>query len=132
MKTNVRIVKSPRRFSEEFKRRVVDEFEKGSMSVMQLSRLYGISNTQIYKWIYKFSNFNQQGSRIVEMEKSSWAKMKEMEQRIRDLERAVGQKQIMIDYLEEMIDVAKTELQIDIKKNYDTPQSAGSKKRSKK
>ncbi|MGV3630858.1 MAG: transposase [Bacteroidota bacterium] len=132
MKTNVRIVKSPRRFSEEFKRGVVDEFEKGSMSVMQLSRLYGISNTQIYKWIYKFSNFNQQGSRIVEMEKSSWAKMKEMEQRIRDLERAVGQKQIMIDYLEEMIDVAKTELQIDIKKNYDTPQSAGAKKRSKK
>jgi transposase-like protein len=132
MRTTIRLVKTRRRFTEDFQRKVVKEFEEGSLSVLQLSRLYSISYQSIYNWIYKFSTFNEQGSRIVEMKESSAAKLKEMEQRIKDLERAVGQKQIKIDYLEKMIDIAKTDLQIDIKKNYDTSQSGGSGKTSKK
>ena len=132
MRTTIRIVKTGRRFTEDFQRQVVKEFEQGSLSVLQLSRLYGISNQSIYNWIYKFSTFNQKGSRIVEMKDSSATKMKEMEQRIKELERAVGQKQIKIDYLEKMIDIAKTELDIDIKKNYDTSQSGGSGNTHKK
>jgi transposase len=131
MKSNIRVVETHRRFSEDFKRQLVKEFEKGAMSVLQLSRLYGVSHQVIYSWIYKFSTFNQKGSRIVEMKDSSAAKLKEMEQRIKDLERAVGQKQIKIDYLEKMIDIAKTDLDIDIKKNYDTSQSGGSGKTGK-
>ncbi len=121
-----RVVKSQRRYTEEFKRRIVSEFEKGSYSVLQLSRLYGICNPSIYKWIYKYSTFNVQGVRIVEMKDSSSAKLKELEQKLRDMERIVGQKQIQIDFLEKMIDIAKTDLDIDIKKNYGTPPSNGS------
>ncbi len=132
MSKNVRLLKSPRKFTEDFKRQVVKEYEQGSMSALQLSKLYGVANTQIYNWIYKFSIFNEKGSRIVEMKDSQSAKFKEMEQRIKDLEQNVGQKQIMIEYLEKMIDIAKEELNIDIKKNYVTPQSIGSKKTSKK
>lgn len=132
MRTTIRLVKTRRRFTEDFQRQVVKEFEEGSLSVPQLSRIYSISYQSIYNWIYKFSTFNQKGSRIVEMKDSSAAKLKEMEQRIKDLERAVGQKQIKIDYLEKMIDIAKTELDIDIKKNYDTSQSGGSGKTGNK
>lgn len=132
MKTNIRIVRSPRQFTEEFKRSVVKDFESGSMSVGQLSKVYNVANQQIYDWIYKFSTFNQKGSRIVEMKDSSATRLKEMEQRIRELEQAVGQKQIKIDYLEKMIDIAKTDLNIDIKKNYNTPLSGGSGKTGKK
>lgn len=39
-----------------------------------------------------------------------------LKQRIKDLEQKVGQKQIKIDYLEKMIDKAKDDLNIDIKK----------------
>ena len=46
--------------------------------------------------------------------------------RIAELERIVGQKQLNIDYLEKVIELAKEELGIDIKKNSDTPQSGGS------
>jgi hypothetical protein len=52
--------------------------------------------------------------------------LKALEQRVKELEQIVGKKQIEIDYLEKMIDVAKEELQIDIKKNFNTPQSTGS------
>lgn len=131
MKTNIRLVRSPRKFTEEFKRSVVKDFESGSMSVGQLSKVYNVATQQIYNWIYKFSTFNEKGSRIVEMKDSNASKLKEMEQRIRELEQAVGQKQIKIDYLEKMIDIAKTDLNIDIKKNYNTPQSGGSGKTKK-
>ena len=131
MKTNIRLVRTHRQFTEEFKRQVVKEFETGKFSVSQLSKLYNVANQQIYNWIYKFSTFNEKGSRIVEMKDSSTAKLKEMEQRIKELEQAVGQKQIKIDYLEKMIDIAKTDLNIDIKKNYSTPQSGGSGKTKK-
>jgi hypothetical protein len=68
----------------------------------------------------------------VESKDSSANKLKEMEERIKELERSIGQKQIKIDFLEKMIDIAKTDLNIDIKKNYDTSQSAGSGKTRKK
>lgn len=79
----------------------------------------------IYKWIYKYSNFNEKGFRVVEMKQSS-------SQKVKELEATVGRKQIMIDFLEAMIEVAKDELDIDIKKNYSTPPSLGSGKNSKK
>ena len=38
----------------------------------------------------------------------------------------------MIDYLEKMMEIAKDELDIDIKKNFNTSQSTGSGKTKKK
>jgi len=126
MRANLKLIKKRRQFSEEFKRSLVSDYERGKFSVPQLERLHKISNSLIYGWIYKFSTFNERGSRIVEMKESSTSKMISLEQRIEELERMVGQKQIMIDYLEKMIDIAKEDLDIDIKKNFNTPQSAGS------
>ena len=128
MKANVRLIKKHRKFSEEFKKNLVKEYEKGMYSVPQLEKLYRISNRSIYDWIYKYSTFNEKGSRIIEMSKSSSHKVRELESRIKELERAVGLKQIKIDYLDKMIEIAKDELNIDIKKNFDTLQSPGSEK----
>jgi predicted RNase H-like nuclease (RuvC/YqgF family) len=66
------------------------------------------------------------------MKDSSTNKLKALEQRIKELERTIGQKQIQIDYLEKMIDIAKGELNIDIKKNSNTPQSSGSERTKRK
>lgn len=132
MDKKIRLLRSPRKFSEDFKRKLVKEFEQGTMSVYQMSKLYSIATTQIYDWIYKFSIFNEKGSRIVEMKDSQTTKLKELEQRVKELEQNVGQKQIKIEFLEKMIDLAKQEFNIDIKKNFATPQSNGSKKTIKK
>lgn len=132
MKANVRSIRKQRKYSTEFKKQLVADFESGKYSVPQLERLHGVSNPTIYRWIYKFSTFNEKGFRIIEMKDSSHQKMKELEARIKELERTIGKKQIMIDYLEKMMDIAKDELNIDIKKNFGTPQSIGSKKTKKK
>lgn len=126
IKTGKRI-NSKRKFSEEFRRKLVEDFERGVMSVCQMERQYGISNSLIYRWIYKYSSYNEKNIRIVEMKDSQTNRLKELEEKVKELERVVGQKQIMIDYLEKMIDLAKETYSIDIKKNSNTPPSGGSK-----
>lgn len=128
MKANIQQIKKHRTYSEEFRKELVTLFEKGEYSVLQLEKLYGVCNGSIYKWIYRYSSYNEKGVRVVEMKTSNSNKLKELESRIKQLEQMVGQKQIKIEYLEKMIDLAKEEFQIDIKKNFSTPQSTGSKK----
>ena len=62
------------------------------------------------------------------MADSSKKKVKELNARIQELERIVGQKQLNIDFLEKMIEIAKEHYGIDIKKNSGTPRSTGSEK----
>lgn len=125
MRAKVTEIRKLRRYSEEFKKSIVASFERGEFSVLQLSKLYGIGDPTIYNWIYKFSNFNEKGCRIVEMKDSQQNKLKELSNKVKELEQIVGQKQIAIDYLEKMIELAKTDLNIDLKKNYNSKPLAG-------
>jgi transposase-like protein len=121
-------IRSSRIFTEEFKKTCVKEYESGQFSVMELSKLYQINAVIIYRWIYKYSAYNKRKIKVVEMATSSKQKLKELQKRISDLERVVGQKQLNIDFLEKMIEIAKDEYGIDIKKNFDTPPSTGLEK----
>ena len=132
MKVSKQSIRKTRRYSEEFKQKIVKDFESGQFSVIELSKLHGVRFQSIYRWIYKYSTFNEKSYRVVEMKDSSKQKVQKLEQRIKDLESAVGRKQIMIDYLEQMIEVAKEELDIDIKKNFNTPHSGSSAKSNRK
>ena len=117
MSKSITKIRKHRRFSEEFKREMVTLFESGKYSVVQLEKLYKIDNPNLYRWIYKYSKYNEKGVRVVEMKDSHLQKIKELEEKVKLLEQAVGQKQIKIDYLEKMIDLASEDYKIDIKKN---------------
>ena len=132
METNLKKIKRKRIFSEELRRKAVKEYEKGEMTVLELSKSYGVSDTSVYNWIYKYSQFEKKSIQIVEVKMSNTHKIKELESKIKDLERAVGVKQMNIDFLEKMIEIAKEELDIDIKKNYNTKHSNGSGQIKKK
>jgi hypothetical protein len=64
------------------------------------------------------------------MADSSKQKLKDLQRRIDELERVVGQKQLNIDFLEKMIELAKEQYGVDVKKNFGIPPSAGSEKTS--
>ncbi len=121
---------SRRSFSEEFKKARVLEYESGKFTVTELSRLFGIRSEIIYRWIYKYSVYNKKSVKIVEMKDSGTQKVKDLENRLRELEQVIGQKQLKIDYLEKMIELASEKYSIDIKKNSDTTPSTGSTKTS--
>jgi transposase-like protein len=131
MKANLNRIRSTRRYSEEFKREIVKDFEKGIFSVLELSRLHHVHFQTIYTWISKYSERSGLVE-IVEMKQSSTQKLKDLESKINDLERAVGQKQLYIDYLEKMMEIAKEDMGVDIKKNFGTPPSSGSGRTEKK
>ena len=132
MKANLSKIKKTRRYSEGFKRKIVKDFENGTFTVLELNKLHLIPFQTIYEWIYKYSTHNVKSTEIVEMKESSTKKLKDLESRIKNLERAVGQKQLYIDYLERMMEIAKEDLGVDIKKNFGTARSNGSEKTGKK
>ncbi len=84
IKTGKRI-NSVRKYSEEFKRKLVQDFEKGVMSVPQMEQYYEVSNATIYNWIYKYSSYNEKNVRIVEMKNSQTNKVKELEKKYKSL-----------------------------------------------
>ena len=127
MLKNGKRIRRQRKFSEDFKLKIVKEYESGEFSVAEMAKIYDISYQTIYRWIYKYSKYNKQSIQVVEMKDSQAHKMKQMEARIKELERTVGQKQMNIDYLEKMIDLAKENFDIDIKKNSKTLHCGGSK-----
>lgn len=132
MDLRVKKVQKRRKFSEDFKRKIVSDYETGGYSSAELSKLHNISVQSVYKWIYKYSSTNKKGYRVVEISESSDKKVKDLEQKIKELERIVGRKQIQIDFLDKMIDLASEELSIDIKKNYSTQPYSGLKNTDKK
>jgi transposase len=127
--TKIRI-NQRRIFSEDFKKARIKEYESGKFTIQELSRLFDIQASILYRWIYLYSVYNKKSVRVVEMIDSGTKKLKDLETRVKELERVIGQKQLEIDYLEKMIDLAKEKFDIDIKKNSNTPQSNGSRETS--
>lgn len=115
-----------RTFGEKFKKDIVKRIENNEHSVRDVSELYGVSRTAVYKWVYKYSILYQKGYKQIVEPMSSTKKVKELQDRIKELERAVGQKQMKVDFLEKLIEIADDELGIDIKKKAGSAPRSGS------
>lgn len=127
-KETKRQLRAVRYFSEEFRIQKVKEIEQNQISVSELSRLYNVSSAAVYKWVHKYSLHLKKGIiQVIEMESES-KKTKLLQERLAELERIVGQKQLQIDYLEKIIELGSEEIGIDIKKKFSTVPSNGSAK----
>jgi hypothetical protein len=58
--------------------------------------------------------------------KSEATKSQELQKRLAELERIVGQKQLEIDFLNKLLEIGSKELDFDIKKNFSSKLSNGS------
>jgi transposase-like protein len=83
----------------------VKDFESGTFTVSQMSRLYGVSDQALYNWIRKYSSIPSSQAVIVEVPNSQSERVKQLETRIAELERALGRKQIELDYQAELLRV---------------------------
>jgi transposase len=109
--------KAHRIFSAAFKKEKVDLIDRGKITVRELSKLYSVSDTAIYKWIKKYSKL-EKSERIV-VEKVSEAKKNiELYNHIRDLEQILGKKQLELDYYKSVINVVSEQAGEDILKKY--------------
>ncbi len=119
-----------RTFSEDFKKSIVKDIESNLVSIPELVKLHQVSRTSIYKWIYLYSSKVKGVITVVQMESEQF-KTKELYQKVAELERVVGQKQMELDYLNKVIELAGEELDFDIKKKYGQMQLSGLEKTSK-
>ena len=109
-----------RYFSEELKRRVVDELDRKLVTMAQVCREYQVSDTSVYKWKDKYSVMAKKQIKMVVEPESDTLKIAQLRNQIKEMEQLLGRKQIHIEFLEKMIELAEDEFNIDIKKKGNT------------
>jgi transposase len=118
-------------YSMSFKLQLVQEIERGQLTVTEAAKKYGIQNrTTIVQWLRKFGNFDWENKTPFTMSKSPEQKIMELEAKVKLLEKqksflerqafVADKKAIIFDM---MIDIAEEEYKIDIRKNSPPEQS---------
>ena len=118
--------KKIRHFSLAFKKEKVKLIEEKQATVLQLSKIYDVSQTAIRKWIKKYSMTYEKAECIVVEKESEGYKTLELLKQVASLERAIGQKQLEIDFLVKIVEFGSKSVGFDIKKKYLSRHSNGS------
>jgi transposase len=105
-----------RTFSEEFKIRKVQELERKETRLSEICKQYELTSTAVYKWIAKFGSMKKKKERIIIESQSDTKQLLELKRKVAELERIIGQKQILLDFKDKMIDIAEEMYGVDIKK----------------
>ncbi len=111
-----RKIREMRHFSESFKQDIVKQIEQNLITITQVSREHKVTRSAIYKWIYKYSKFLKKGYKYVVEPESDTKKIEYLRERIKELERTVGQKQLQLDFIEKLLELSSKEVGYDIKK----------------
>ena len=118
-------IRERRIFSEEVKKKAVKALTSKRTTIRQLMTEHQVSHQAIYSWLYKYSPYHEQKCTLVVQMKSEELKKQELQQRLAELERIVGQKQLEIDFLNKLLEVGSSELGFDLKKSFSSPPSNG-------
>ena len=114
-----------RYFSVDIKKKIVKDLERNLATVSQICKTYQVSRTSVYKWIYTYSTMASKQHKQVVEPKSDTQKIKALEERIKELERTVGQKQLLLEFKDKMIEIAEDTYGVDIKKKVGSKLSSG-------
>lgn len=114
-------------YSESFKRRVVNEYEKGFLNKDQIKAKYGISgNSLVLEWCRKYGKlvYDKKSTKVGRPMKDP------QKQKIKDLEKALEEAQLKVKLYEKIIAIAERDEGIAITKKYGAKQSEKPKKQT--
>jgi transposase len=114
-------IRERRIFSEELKKKAIKDLTGRKTTIKSLMNEHQISYQTVYKWLYKYSPYHEQKCTLVVQMKSEEIKNSELLQRMAELERIVGQKQLEIDFLNKLLEIGSGELGFDLKKSFSPP-----------
>lgn len=114
-----------RYFSEEFKKKKVNELDKRVTTIREICKTYEVSNTAVYKWVYKYSLMRKKAIKMVVEAQSDTAKIKALKDHISELERLLGEKQFQIEFFQKQLEIASDHYGIDLKKKLSGKPSGG-------
>ena len=110
-----------KRYSENFKQKVVSEIETGKLTLAQAKKIYDITGCDtIQNWIKKLGK-NHLLAKVVRIEmKDETDKLKQLEREKQQLESALAQAHLKIICLESLVESVEEHYKIDVKKNFGT------------
>jgi transposase len=118
-------IRERRIFSEELKKRAIKELVSKHTTIKSLMAEHQVSANTVYRWLYQYSPYHEQKCTLVVQMKSEELKNSELRQRMAELERIVGQKQLEIDFLNKLLEIGSGELGFDLKKSFSPPPLSG-------
>jgi transposase len=95
-----------RRYSAEHKLRLVEETLQPGVTVSAVARLHGVSPSLLFKWRQLMSEGGRRAVRA-DQDVVGSSRVRELEARVRDLERLLGRKTLEIEILKEALAVAR-------------------------
>jgi transposase len=107
------------KYSSAFKSKVVSEIERGKHTITSARRMYDINgNGTVENWIRQLGK-NHLVGKVVRVEtRDERSKAKQLEEDKRKLESALANSHLRILALENIIELASKELDMDLKKKY--------------
>lgn len=118
-------IRGRRIFSEEVKKKAVKDLTSKRTTIRALMTEHQVSHQAVYGWLYKYSPFHEQKCTLIVQMKSEELKTSELRQRMAELERIIGQKQLEIDFLNKLLEIGSTELGFDLKKSFNSSPLSG-------
>jgi transposase len=109
-------------FSIELKKKLVEQIELKKLKVRDVVNLYQTTETSVYRWLKEFSTLKRTGTKMVVESESQETKVDKLLERIAELERHIGKKQLEIEFLDKVINICSEELGYDVKKKCTTTQ----------
>ncbi len=111
------------RYSQAFRRQVVQDIENGRFTIHGASQRYGIAYGAVQYWLRREGKKHLLG-KVVRVETvDERDRIKQLEQEKQALESALAQTQLKLLAMEKLIEVAEEHYKIDIKKNSGQPPS---------
>lgn len=110
-------------YSEDFKQKVVYEVLKGKYTKEEARKIYGIrSNCAILYWIRQFggqANYREGGISTMNIDQMKSKKEEsDKDRKIKELEEQLRRETLRADLWQKMVDIAETQLDIDIRKKF--------------
>lgn len=117
------------RYSESFKTKIISEVIERDVSIVELSRYYGVSQKTITRWLDRFTN----GNNSISLDSQTHAELKKEEQqsesiealqkRITQLESLLKNEKLRSAAYKTMIEIAQEKFNISIEKKSGPKQS---------
>ena len=112
-----------RTFSEDFKIKKVREIEQGRTKISEICKQYEVSQTSVYNWLQNYGTMKNKKERMIVESQSDTQQLIALKKQVAELERIVGQKQVLLDFKDKMIELAEQTYGVDIKKKFSTKPS---------
>jgi len=106
------------KYSEGFKLKVVEEYEKGKYTINELRKRYGVGGKgTVAKWVMKLGKGHLLSRKVVIMSIEERSEVEALKEEVRQLREVISHQKIEVLALESLFEVAGEEFGIEFKKN---------------